>query len=342
MRRPLLPVAILFTGGILLASRVALSPFILLGISSALVILAFAWGRARPLVLWLLIPCASWADYAVGTWVISPHDVRRLMVDEAALVTLRGVLLETPSLRMYEQDEQASWRTLSRLEVSALQPNQKDWCPANGKVAITTPGLLTNFFAGQTVEINGVLELPKIASAEGTFDYRAYLSEQGIFYRLKVGSEKDWRVVASPASPPLADRFREWGKRALARGLPAEDESLRLEWALTLGWKTALTEEVSEPFIRAATYHIFAVDGLRMAILFGIFFSLFRTLGFSRRICGAALIPLIWFYVALTGWPASAIRATIMLTVVILGWVFVQATHHTEPITEPNGAMHQQ
>ena len=33
------------------------------------------------------------------------------------------------------------------------------------------------------------------------------------------------------------------------------------------------------------------------------------------------LIPLIWFYVALTGWPASAIRATVMLTVVIVGWV---------------------
>ena len=34
--------------------------------------------------------------------------------------------------------------------------------------------------------------------------------------------------------------------------MPAEDEALRLEWALTLGWKTALTEEVSEPFVRAA------------------------------------------------------------------------------------------
>ena len=30
---------------------------------------------------------------------------------------------------------------------------------------------------------------------------------------------------------------------------------------------------------------------------------------------------MIWFYVALTGWPASAIRATVMLTLVIIGWV---------------------
>ncbi|MGA2661775.1 MAG: ComEC/Rec2 family competence protein, partial [Verrucomicrobiota bacterium] len=72
---------------------------------------------------------------------------------------------------------------------------------------------------------------------------------------------------------------------------------------------------------RAATYHIFAVDGLRMAIVFGIFFGLFRALGLPRPLSGAVLIPLIWFYVALTGWPASAIRATVMLSVVIVGWV---------------------
>lgn len=57
-----------------------------------------------------------------------------------------------------------------------------------------------------------------------------------------------------------------------------------------------------------------------MAIIFAIFFSLFRVLGLPRAGCGLVLIPLIWFYTALTGWPASAIRATVMLTVIIVGW----------------------
>src|SRR6266516_2241396 len=94
-----------------------------------------------------------------------------------------------------------------------------------------------------------------------------------------------------------ADRPLSRG-RALALGLPV-DESLRLEQALTLGDKTVLTEEVSEPFVRAATYHIFAVDGLRMGIIFGIFFALFRVLGLPRAWCGLVLIPVIWFYTAL-------------------------------------------
>jgi hypothetical protein len=74
---------------------------------------------------------------------------------------------------------------------------------------------------------------------------------------LQAASERDWRVVTSPSKPPLADRFREWARRALALGLPVEDEPLRLEWAVTLGWKTALTEEVSEPIVQAATYIYF-------------------------------------------------------------------------------------
>jgi competence protein ComEC len=197
-----------------------------------------------------------------------------------------------------------------------------NWQPAAGRIAVATAGKLSaDFFAGQNVEIAGVLAPPPAPLAQGLFDYQTHLRRQGVYYQLKPSSTNDWRV-AGPAktSPPLADRFRRWARDALARGLPVEDESLRLEWVLALGDKSVLTEEVSEPFVRAATYHIFAVDGLRLAIIFGILFALFRVLGLPRAWCGLALLPLIWFYTALTGWPASAIRATVMLTVVVAGW----------------------
>jgi competence protein ComEC len=179
---------------------------------------------------------------------------------------------------------------------------------------------MTNFFSGQVVEIYGVAARPRLAVAEGLFDYRRYLEQQGIYYQLVAESESDWQIIQSAAGAPLPDQFGAWARRALALGLPVEDEALRLEWALALGWRTGLTEEATEPFVRAATYHIFAVDGLRMAIVFGIFFTTFRTAGISRRISGILLIPLIWFYVVLTGWPASAIRASVMLTIIIFGW----------------------
>jgi competence protein ComEC len=202
-----------------------------------------------------------------------------------------------------------------------VQLHEGPWQSAHGRIVASTTGQLTNFFAGQVVEVEGVAAPPKPATAEGLFDYRAYLARLGIYYHLNVSSEKDWRLIWSPEHRPIADRFRDWARQALAMGLPIEDEPLRLEYALTLGWRPALTEDVAEPFIRAATYHIFAVDGLRMAIIFGIFFQLFRVCRLPRPAIGLILLPLIWGYVVLTGWPASAIRATVMLSIVIFSWV---------------------
>src|SRR5205823_5967085 len=133
--------------------------------------------------------------------------------------------------------------------------------------------------------------------AEGLFNYRTFLERQEIYFQLKASSDKDWQLIGLKNSSGLNGRFIKWAKSALALGVPREDITLHLEQALTLGDKTYMTEEITEPFIRAATYHIFAVDGLRMAILSGMFFFAFRKLRVPRVICGAILIPLIWSYV---------------------------------------------
>ena len=158
--------------------------------------------------------------------------------------------------------------------------------------------------------------------AEGLFDYREYLRRQEIYFQIKAQSSNDWQLVGSPkTSPPLSDRFKKWAKASLAIGRTNVDTPLHLEQALTLGEKAYLTQDITEPFMQAATYHIFAVDGLRMVILFGMFFKALRWLRVPRNICSAIILPLLWFYVELTGWPPSAIRAAVMLTIVIGSWM---------------------
>jgi competence protein ComEC len=326
MRRPLVIIALLYAGGILVGNLFAVPPVILVSAALGLAVATSLWSSARAWLLYPLMFFAGWSCFAVSTAVIFPKDLRRILGTHPQIATLRGLLTETPSVRFHERGDRTTIRTLAHVRVSAIQLQHQDWEPATGLIVVGTAGTTSNLFGGQTVEITGAASRPKPALAEGLFDYRSYLERLGIFYELQASSEQDWQIISSPAKPPLADRFREWGKRALARGLPCEDEALRLEWALTLGWKPALTEEVSEPFIRAATYHIFAVDGLRMAIVFGIVFGLLRVLGVPRAAAGVVLLPLIWFYVALTGWPASAIRATVMLTIIIFSWALKRPT----------------
>ena len=121
--------------------------------------------------------------------------------------------------------------------------------------------------------------------------------------------------------PPVSERFRRWARQNVALELPGEDEPLRLTWTLLLDWKAPLAGSVEEPFMRAGTYHIFAVDGLRIGLLLGISLGLLRLVQIPRPICGALALPILWFYAGLTGWPASAVRATIMASVIIVGWM---------------------
>jgi len=95
---------------------------------------------------------------------------------------------------------------------------------------------------------------------------------------------------------------------------------LKLLWAMTLGWKTALTGEVTAPFMQSGTMHIFAISGLHIALIAGILVAMLRTVQVPRFWCGAVIIPIIWFYTAVTGWQPSAIRSTIMMTIIIAGW----------------------
>ncbi|MBI3415428.1 MAG: ComEC/Rec2 family competence protein [Verrucomicrobia bacterium] len=323
MKRPFAPVALIYVAGVLTATRVNLPLIWLLLLSLGLAGIALTVDSKRTWFLWPLIFFTGWVGLASRTEIISPRDLRVLIEQRTELVALRGILAETPSERLQLRDDEERWRSLAPIDVSELRRGAK-WQPAFGRVMATLPDLLPKEFCrGQIVEVTGVLRPPNGPLADGLFDYRTYLRWQGIYYEFATETTNDWKNLSAanpPSQLPLADRFQSWAKRCLARGLPVEDEELRLLKAMTLGWQAALTNEVSEPFMRSGTMHIFAISGLHIALIAGIFVQLLRLVQVPRAWCGAIVIPLIWFYTGATGWQASAIRSTIMMTIVIGGW----------------------
>jgi len=320
MRRPLVRVALFYATGVLVAGWWSLP---LAGLwLAALGLAGLAWLRPewRSGLLLVLLPLLGALNLTLRTAIISPNDLRLLLTNAVpAEVVLRGTLPETPALRMYLRDEVESFRTLAPLEVTELRLNHA-WQPARGRVLALTPTPLPpEFHAGRVVEVAGVLLTPPTALAPGLFDYAAHLRHRGVYYQLRVATADDWRIEGPVGAPPWTDRFVTWAQRTLQRGLPP-DEAQQLLWAMTLGWRTALTDEVSERFMRSGTMHIFAISGLHIALIAGILISLVRVLQVPRAGSGALVIPLIWFYTAATGWQPSAVRATVMMSVIIGGW----------------------
>ncbi len=320
MKWPLGMVTLAYAAGLLLADWFSLPLLPLFVIAFGLGLLALAWRRAQRWLLWPLILLAGMVNLTWRTAIISPHDLRTLLGDRTEAAAVRGQLTETPYHRVYEHNDKPSWRTLAQVEVDSIKVGGTDWTPATGRITVSTPGMLPpGFWGGQPVEISGIVRPPQPPVAPGMFDYGAFLRRLGIYYQLQAESTNDWQRLAQ-APPPLADRFRAWAQATLALGLAEEDEPLQLLWAMTLGWKTALTGEVSEPFMRSGTMHVFAISGLHIALIAWILVSLLGVLKVPRGWCGLIVIPLIWAYTGVTGFQASAIRSTIMMTIIIAGW----------------------
>ena len=85
-----------------------------------------------------------------------------------------------------------------------------------------------------------MISQPPIAQAEGVFSYREYLSRHDVHFQLGTNSVLDWRMQDEDDPPPVPHsvRFQRWAREALANPLEEEDDSLRLLWAMTLGWRT--------------------------------------------------------------------------------------------------------
>src|SRR5260221_977194 len=153
MRHPLILLAIAFIGGILLASKIPAAPSHLLGLAGVLTLTAVFWRKVRASLIVPMVVLAGWADFNVHTAVLSPNDLRVLLATQEQLGSVRGVLKETPAFRVIEQEDKSSVRTLARLDVTNIRLKGMEWVPAEGTIAVSTPGELTNVFGGQPVEV---------------------------------------------------------------------------------------------------------------------------------------------------------------------------------------------
>ena len=108
----------------------------------------------------------------------------------------------------------------------------------------------------------------------------------------------------------------------MTRGLPEVDDATRLQWAMVLGWKTWLYDEMAEPFRWSGSMHLFAISGLHVAMVAGLLFGSLRICQLPVWISGNITVLCMWGYIAISGWQTSAMRAGIMMSILIFGWMF--------------------
>ncbi len=89
--------------------------------------------------------------------------------------------------------------------------------------------------------------------------------------------------------------------------------------AMLLGYKKDIPFNLRENFSKVGISHIVAISGMHLVIISILLYWLLIEVGFWRGQAFYLILFLLWLYIVMVGLPASAVRAGIMITVVLWG-----------------------
>ena len=156
------------------------------------------------------------------------------------------------------------------------------------------------------------------------FDYKDYLYKRGVTHQVYLKSDA-WMYMGCNKSNPVY-RFSYWLRDFLLetmQRLGVREDEYAVAAAILLGYDESLPYELRQKYVAAGAMHILCVSGLHVGVIFMVFsymlFFLDDRKKVQRIVKQSILLLLIWFYALLAGLAPSILRATIMLSFVIIG-----------------------
>jgi competence protein ComEC len=169
---------------------------------------------------------------------------------------------------------------------------------------------------GDHVRVRGFVQIPP---ENEEFSYRDYLAMQGIHSTLSAYSVT---ILPGPEINPLW-AFMYNIKASMLEHVyqlfPSPEASLLA--GILLGEDNNMPSAVQQAFKNTGTAHIIAISGFNIAIIAGIFVTLFNRF-FGKNLGAVFAILSIIFYTLLVGASASVVRAAIMGTLSIIASQF--------------------
>jgi len=303
---PLFWLSLAFIVGIILASEVPLTYdiwlilagiFLLFGLrpNKPAEILRFSTRTYLIIVLSLVSLCLGGFRYQLSIPAIDAFHIAWYN-DREYDVLVTGTLDEPPDYR--------DTYTNLYLKVEAVDTGSGDLPVEGFLLARVFPN--ESYEYGEHIRIRGKLVTPP---ENEEFSYREYLARQGIHAYM---SRTEVTHLPGEGGNPVKKAIYAFKDKALENiYLIFPDPEASLLAGILLGVDTGLPKDLQQAFKNTGTAHIIAISGFNIAIIAGLFFTLFsRTLGQVRGSIAAILG--IALYTFLVGADAAVVRAAIM------------------------------
>jgi competence protein ComEC len=171
---------------------------------------------------------------------------------------------------------------------------------------------------GDEVEVSGKLEEPEnfTTNAGKEFNYKRYLANKDIYYLIKNADIKILSIGNGNKVKKLLYKIRNSFMRNINQVIPMPESDLAN--GLILGARGGFDEDTKQEFIDTGTIHIIALSGYNVSIVAEGVMKTFSLI-FSQVVSIVLGIFVILLFIIMTGASATAIRAGIMATIMLLG-----------------------
>lgn len=230
---------------------------------------------------------------------------------QRSYITVKGIVEN-----VHYHDEVLNWEAQENSKVTLkLLEIFKDgiWLKCSGKIHLQEEENTLQF--GDKLSVEGALFAYKSPENNRLFSYGNYLKSQKISHWMRL--DKLLKKESASGLDGLLKscyKFRDTIITQAGKGLKSEKDR-KLLASMFFGYKGLLAPEEKEIFKRSGTVHLFAVSGLHIGIAAFFLLSVLKLLQLPLKVQSVCLISILGVYVIMTGAPASAVRAFVMISV---------------------------
>lgn len=182
------------------------------------------------------------------------------------------------------------------------------------KILTTIKGNKYDIEIGDIFHFKSTIEPIRNVSVPDAFDYSKYMKHQGILYKCYIDSKANYHI--SSHKNTLRFYANDIKNKLIKQIRKLELNETTTSFIITLftGDKKFIEDDTREVFSSAGVAHLLAISGLHislLALILGLILRPFVWLN-HRNIYFIFSITIIWAFTYMTGFSSSAIRASIM------------------------------
>ncbi len=214
----------------------------------------------------------------------------------------------------------------TELEMMAARDSLGNLHPASGLVIayLEKDSSYCTLKYGDVIAFEADVETVQPPANPEQFDYQRYLLRKGVTHQVYLAKNSYISLNINKKNPlfSLSYALRDFLLETMGK-LGIEGDEYAVAAAVLLGYDDELPPELRQNYVTAGSMHVLCVSGLHVGIIFLVFstmLSFFDKRGAVFRILKFCILLLImWIYAFVAGLAPSILRATIMISFIVIG-----------------------